>query len=149
MANTSSGQTAAVFSISSCFVTSAYAVDQLRAIRVPAGFRRSDQPPACRFARSRLATSVMSSPSVGVKSRGLIPEMIESPASRTAMPLPAVNDIGTLNSQIIEQCRGGGQVLKRIRRIDFLFGPRLFESNLDIGGSPIAEFRRQRNSRFF
>ena len=55
------------------------------------------------------------------------------------------NDIGTLNLQIIEQCRGGGQVLKRIRRIDFLFGPRLFESSLDIGGSPIAEFRRQPN----
>ena len=55
------------------------------------------------------------------------------------------NDIGTLHLQIIEQCRGGGHVLKRIRRIDFLFGPRLFESNLDIGGSPIAEFRRQPN----
>ena len=59
------------------------------------------------------------------------------------------NDIGTLNLQIIEKCRGGGQVLKRIRRIDFLFGPRLFESNLDIGGSPIAEFRRQRNISVF
>ena len=54
------------------------------------------------------------------------------------------NDIGTLDLQIIEQCRGGvGHVLKRIRRIDFLFGPRLFESSLDIGGSPIAEFHRQ------
>ena len=59
------------------------------------------------------------------------------------------NDIGTLNLQIIEQCRGGGQVLKRIRRIDFLFGPRLFESNLDIGGSPIDEFRRQPNITVF
>ena len=59
-------------------------------------------------------------------------------------------DIGTLDLQIIEQCRGGvGHVLKRIRRIDFLFGPRLFESNLDIGGSPIAEFRRQRNISVF
>ena len=59
------------------------------------------------------------------------------------------NDIGTLNLQIIEQCRGGGQVLKRIRRIDFLFGPCLFESNLDIGGSPIDEFRRQPNITVF
>tara|TARA_B100000676_G_C17985451_1_gene791613 strand:+ start:372 stop:785 length:414 start_codon:yes stop_codon:yes gene_type:complete len=54
------------------------------------------------------------------------------------------NDIGTLDLQIIEQCCGVVcHILERLRRVDFLLGPRLFESSLDIGKSQIVEFRRQ------